>query len=250
MSSRRSIALLLLLALMAVVARTAVAGELQVFPREVVVSLDYPAHLVVLETEAGESTDVTHSTDLQLSVSGSDAFRVEAGGVLRLTREASDGGTGQLHVRKGDQHCSVPVRVAVGRHLAPIFPREVSAVLGKTGCNLGTCHGNLHGKAGFRLSLRGDDPALDYAAIVRGQGGRRIDRFESMQSLLLKKPIGAVAHQGGVRFQSDSLKPASCPNGSPKARTGTGMPMLLCRQRTKPRGQRKCSSRSASIRRT
>ncbi len=26
---------------------------------------------------------------------------------------------------------------------------------------MGACHGNLNGKGGFRLSLRGDDPAFD-----------------------------------------------------------------------------------------
>lgn len=32
------------------------------------------------------------------------------------------------------------------------FERDVMAVLSKAGCNLGTCHGNQHGKGGFRLS--------------------------------------------------------------------------------------------------
>ncbi len=63
---------------------------------------------------------------------------------------------------------------------------------------------HLHGKAGFRLSLRGDDPLLDYAAIVRGQGGRKLDRFDPSQSLLLRKPLGEIAHQGGVRMLPDS----------------------------------------------
>ncbi len=64
----------------------------------------------------------------------------------------------------------------------------------------------LHGKAGFRLSLRGDDPLLDYASIVRGQNGRRIDRFEAAQSLLLRKPLGQVAHQGGTRMAENSVE--------------------------------------------
>ncbi|HEX4150034.1 MAG TPA: hypothetical protein VHY20_13640, partial [Pirellulales bacterium] len=46
------------------------------------------------------------------------------------------------------------------------FGREVMAVLSKAGCNQGTCHGNQQGKNGFKLSLRGEDPAADYLAIT------------------------------------------------------------------------------------
>src|SRR5688572_7446800 len=36
------------------------------------------------------------------------------------------------------------------------FRNDVMAVISKAGCNLGTCHGNANGKAGFKLSLRGE----------------------------------------------------------------------------------------------
>ena len=49
----------------------------------------------------------------------------------------------------------------------PQFSLDVMAVLSKAGCNLGACHGNTNGKGGFKLSLRGEDPAADYAALVR-----------------------------------------------------------------------------------
>ncbi len=184
----------------------AVAGELRVFPEEVVVSYDYPARLVVLEQNGTESIDRTHDPRLTIAIEGLDSLRVEAGGVVRLADEVPDGTACKVNVKLGEQLCTVPLRVAIGHHQSPIFPREVSAVLGKSGCNLGTCHGNLHGKAGFRLSLRGDDPLLDYASIVRGQGGRRIDRFDAVESLLLRKPLGEVAHQGGVRLKADSVE--------------------------------------------
>lgn len=184
---------------------TGSAGELRVFPSEVVVSYDYPARVVVLQSQGDEAVDVTHSDQLTIAVEGLDSLKIEAG-LLRLSVDVTNGATGKLVVTLGDQNCSIPIRVAVGQHQSPIFPREVSAVLGKTGCNLGTCHGNLHGKAGFRLSLRGDDPMLDYASIVRGQGGRRLDRFDATQSLLLRKPLGEIAHQGGVRFQAGSIE--------------------------------------------
>jgi hypothetical protein len=81
-----------------------------------------------------------------------------------------------------------------------VFRRDVMAVLSKTGCNLGGCHGNGQGKGGFKLSLRGQDPNLDWAAMVQDQGGRRVDLLEPERSLLLLKATAQLAHEGGQRF--------------------------------------------------
>jgi hypothetical protein len=86
------------------------------------------------------------------------------------------------------------------------FEREVEAVLSKAGCNSGACHGNLNGKGGFKLSLRGEDPAYDYEQLARQFSGRRVNRFDPESSLLLQKPAGQTPHQGGVRFKRDSLE--------------------------------------------
>ncbi len=80
------------------------------------------------------------------------------------------------------------------------FRTDVMAVLSKAGCNAGTCHGNAMGKGGFKLSLRGQDPDLDWQAITREQGGRRVNMIEPAQSLTLMKALGAIAHEGGQRF--------------------------------------------------
>lgn len=79
------------------------------------------------------------------------------------------------------------------------------SVLSKAGCNSGACHGNLNGKGGFRLSLRGQDPTFDYAMLTRDYAARRLDRLTPEKSLILLKPAGLVAHQGGVRFPRGSL---------------------------------------------
>ena len=84
------------------------------------------------------------------------------------------------------------------------FRREVMAVLSKAGCNLGGCHGNGNGKGGFKLSLRGQDPDLDWTAMTRDQGGRRINLIEPEKSLLLLKATASIAHEGGGRFAPDS----------------------------------------------
>src|SRR5688572_18470435 len=86
------------------------------------------------------------------------------------------------------------------------FDCDVMAVLSKAGCNLGACHGNANGKGGFKLSLRGEDPSRDHAALTRDAMQRRVNRFEPEASLILAKPSGKLAHEGGVRFKRDSLE--------------------------------------------
>src|SRR5262249_51444301 len=85
------------------------------------------------------------------------------------------------------------------------FRHEVMAVLSKAGCNSGGCHGYSLGKNGFKLSLRGSDPDLDFRAIARDALGRRVNCRSPEASLLLLKPLGEVPHEGGVRFSRDSL---------------------------------------------
>ena len=86
------------------------------------------------------------------------------------------------------------------------FDIEVEAVLAKAGCNMGACHGNLNGKGGFRLSLRGQSPHDDYQWLMKEYSRRRLNLLEPDQSLILLKPISAVSHQGGTRFRTDSLE--------------------------------------------
>ena len=69
---------------------------------------------------------------------------------------------------------------------------------------MGTCHGALSGKGGFRLSLRGDDPVFDRTMITRDALGRRVDANRPERSLLVLKPSVQVPHVGGRRFGADS----------------------------------------------
>ena len=86
----------------------------------------------------------------------------------------------------------------------PSFRNDVMAVLSKSGCNAGACHGNANGKASFRLSLRGESPDLDFFAITHDQFSRRIDLMEPEQSLILLKATTQLAHEGGQRFKTNS----------------------------------------------
>src|SRR5262245_57890428 len=77
------------------------------------------------------------------------------------------------------------------------FRNDVMAVLSKAGCNQGACHGNANGKNGFKLSLRGEDPTWDFAALTHDTFGRRINRLDPAASLILLKATGSVPHEGG-----------------------------------------------------
>ena len=81
------------------------------------------------------------------------------------------------------------------------FVNDVLPVLSRSGCNLGACHGNLNGRGGFKLSLRGENAELDFTTLTREALARRVDVGRPDESLLLKKATGQVPHEGGVRFK-------------------------------------------------
>src|SRR5688500_1909822 len=84
------------------------------------------------------------------------------------------------------------------------FRNDVIPVLSKVGCSLGTCHGNKYGKGGFKISLRSQDPELDWLSLTREAAGRRVNRMAPDESLILLKPTTQVPHEGGARFQKGS----------------------------------------------
>jgi hypothetical protein len=113
-------------------------------------------------------------------------------------------GRATLVVRYAGHERRIPVRVDDFGPERPIdFRTEVIAALGRGGCNQGACHGSPQGKGGFRLSLRGFDPELDYMTLTREAFGRRTDAFAPSESLVLKKATVRVPHQGGRRFGPD-----------------------------------------------
>jgi mono/diheme cytochrome c family protein len=98
---------------------------------------------------------------------------------------------------------SQPARAADGD--APVsFRNDVMAVFAKSGCNAGACHGNKNGKGGLKLSLRGQDPDLDYATLTRDLFARRTNPLDPDHSLILLKATARIPHEGGVRFRTDS----------------------------------------------
>ena len=71
------------------------------------------------------------------------------------------------------------------------FVKDIVPIFTKSGCANSNCHGSIRGQAGFKLSLFGYEPDLDYQAIVKAQDGRRINRKNPAKSLILLKPTFA-----------------------------------------------------------
>ena len=113
-------------------------------------------------------------------------------------------GITELVVQVGALQVNVPVRVsATEQHRKIAFESEVLVALSKQGCNSGACHGSPSGKGMFRLSLRGFDQKLDLHTLIREDFGRRVNRIQPEQSLLLQKPLMKVSHGGGKQIQPD-----------------------------------------------
>jgi len=112
-------------------------------------------------------------------------------------------GQTSLTVSAGGRSVVVPVNVKSVANPPMSFVREVMPVLSRSGCNVGTCHGSVKGKNGFKLSLRGFDPEFDYHALINDLGGRRFNRTRPAESLMLTKPTQEAAHQGGLVFEPD-----------------------------------------------
>jgi hypothetical protein len=80
------------------------------------------------------------------------------------------------------------------------YRNDVVPAITRAGCNLGACHGAQTGKGELLLSLRGEDPLKDHAAMV----GKFVNLTEPAKSYLLRKATLDVKHEGGKRFETGS----------------------------------------------
>ncbi len=121
-----------------------------------------------------------------------------------IVRPVSDGAA-TVTITAGGATARVPVTIAGCKVEEPVnFSRDVEAVLTKSGCNQGACHGAGLGRGGFRLSLRGFDPAFDHSQIVQSAEGRRVVLGQPERSILLLKPSLTMEHGGGERLKTGS----------------------------------------------
>lgn len=115
--------------------------------------------------------------------------------------EPKGNGTATIVASRGSIEVKTTVKVERFDQPAPVsFRRDVIPAFSQAGCNMGACHGTPTGKGGFRLSLRGYLPDQDYVTLSREAGGRRINPLAAATSLILRKPLGVLPHEGGLRL--------------------------------------------------
>jgi hypothetical protein len=172
---------------------------LEVFPAtlELTSIRDSRRLIVTAVEENGLRKDVTQEAQI---TSSSTHITIDADGFV-VPRSK---GHAEVVVSAAGLKTTVPVHVADAASQPVDFVREVVPILGKIGCNQGTCHGSQAGRAGFKLSLRGYDPLFDYRALVDDVSGRRFNRALPAQSLMLLKPTQGVPHEGGFLFSEES----------------------------------------------
>jgi len=179
--------------------------SLDVHPTKVALrGSDDARQLVVTASLAGRRLQDL-SGDVTYEAANPKVVRVTtAGRVIPLAN-----GSTEVTASYGNKAVKVPVRVeSVGDNLPINFGNQVVPIFTKLGCNAGGCHGKASGQNGFKLSLLGFEPEVDYAALVKEARGRRVFPAAPDHSLLLLKASGQVAHGGGKRMEvgSDEYK--------------------------------------------
>jgi hypothetical protein len=175
--------------------------SLAIYPSKVTLgSSDAANQLIVSATLAdGRLIDLTH--DVKYSVAdGKSAVLLPTGRVLPRANGATE-----IVAAYGDKTARIPLESKnIGDNLPLNFGNQVVPIFTKLGCNSGGCHGKLAGQNGFRLSLLGFEPELDYATLVKEGRGRRLFPANPDSSLFLLKATGKVAHGGGRKMEPDS----------------------------------------------
>jgi hypothetical protein len=193
-----------LLALLGAAALAPAAGPavsaLTVYPTALTINGSDDAPQILLTGQASNrQLDLTAGA--KYAVSDPKVVRIDADGrVFPLAN-----GTAQITATAAGHTVKLPVTVRGMETPRPInFANQVEPILTKLGCNSGGCHGKIQGQNGFRLSLLGFDPELDYTTLVKESRGRRLFPAAPDQSLFLLKAAGVVPHGGGKRMEVGS----------------------------------------------
>jgi hypothetical protein len=173
------------------------AGGLNVFPARAV--LRGPDAVQQLVVEAADSRDVTGQA--QYATSDPKVATVDASGTIT----ARGDGAATVTIEHEGKTTRVAVTVRDFDPGPPInFANQIVPIFTKLGCNAGGCHGKSGGQNGFRLSLLGFEPSLDYETLVKEGRGRRLFPAAPEESLLLRKAVASVPHGGGKKLERGS----------------------------------------------
>lgn len=181
---------------------SASAAQWTAEPSTVTLSGKYAQTQLLVSPSKDASNQVSDGTHKALYTSADEAIaRVDAEGRVY----AAGNGTTKIEIAIEGETLSVPVTVE-GFEAEPKleFVRHILPILSKAGCNLGACHASQYGKGGFKLSVFGFDPNLDYESIVRDRHQRRTNLMDPERSLFVMKPTMQVPHGGAQRIKKGS----------------------------------------------
>ncbi len=173
------------------------AADYRIVPGDVTLTGPKATQRLLLLEGAGEQAIGDRGSRAKWSSSNPEVAAVDGKGAVRATGD----GEATITADFDGKQTAIKVKVAKTKEaFEPSFRNHVIPLFTRIGCNSGACHGALAGKGGFKLSLRGYDPTGDHFVMTRQAGGRRIDRTEPAQSLVLRKPSMAYAHGGGLKL--------------------------------------------------
>ncbi len=247
--SRRSLfffAAFLLAALACTTLESAVASgeELIILPSQPTLRGTGARQQLLVEAKSGDVFLGDLTSSATFSSSNPFVATVDNNGVVQATADGRaivtanvNGRTTSTVVQIEDTFAPYPIS----------FRNHVLPVMTKAGCNSGACHGAAAGKNGFKLTLRGYDPELDYLTLSRQAAARRINKVEPAMSLMLLKPTLAVSHAGGKRFAVGSVEygiisrwiASGMPAPSDSDPAVTRLEVLPARARLRPGDQQK-----------
>jgi len=178
------------------------AQSLTIFPPAIELSHREARHQLIAQAVVdGYHQDLTRTAEW--SSSNPSVATVSEKGVVTPVAD----GEATVTADSGGRKATARVRVTGFNALFQwSFKNHVIPVLTKMGCNQGACHGALAGKNGFKLTLRGYDPEVDYDTLTRQSVGRRVSLPDPAASLLLQKATFALPHGGGKRFSTNMLE--------------------------------------------
>ena len=188
--------------LMLAVSLQAAPAKLTLYPQSVTLnSRESRQQLLAQASVDGKGEDWTRNAIW--TSSNPSIVEVDAAGMVAPKSD----GEATITAKQGETSATLQVKVnGYTKPFAWAFREHVVPVLSKRGCNQGSCHGALAGKNGFKLTLRGYDPEVDYDVLTRQSQGRRIVLADPEKSLLLQKASFAIPHGGGRLLKKDSLE--------------------------------------------
>ncbi len=179
-------------------ARTA---DLKIYPPEVRVHIGSEGQTILLiaTDDDGVSREIS-ANEAAFTVADNSTASLASARVVKGNKQ----GDTELRVSFDGVSAGVPLHVLPARPHELSFINDIVPIFTRADCANSNCHGSVRGQKGFKLSLFGSDPELDYDAITKNGDGHRIDRNNPAASLVLKKPTFQVPHGGGQRFKTGS----------------------------------------------